>query len=65
MIWNARRGARELFNAYKRLGLTLDDFEGPRYKRIAKLQSLIDERRVDEGLRWIPQPSAEVQLASV
>jgi nucleoside-diphosphate-sugar epimerase len=65
MIWNARRGARELFATYKRLGLTLEDFEGPRYKRIAKLQSLLDERRVDESLRWISQPSAEVQLASV
>ena len=40
---------------------SLDDFEGPRYKRIAKLQSLIDAGRVDEQLRWL---AAEVPVAA-
>ncbi len=65
MIWNARRGARELYKTYTQLGLSLDDFEGPRYKRIAKLQSLIDSGRVDEGLRWLTARSqTEVPVAA-
>jgi nucleoside-diphosphate-sugar epimerase len=65
MIWNAPKGARELFKTYSQLGLSLDDFEGPRYKRIAKLQSLIDSGRVDEQLRWLaPVPSVEVPVAA-
>lgn len=65
LIWNARRGARELLEAYRRFGLSLDDFEGPRYKRIAKLQSLLDDRRLDETLHWITTPATEVRFAAV
>jgi nucleoside-diphosphate-sugar epimerase len=64
LIWDARKGARELYDAYTRIGLTLDDFEGPRYKRIAKIQSLIDSGRIDENLRWLPARTGEVALAS-
>jgi nucleoside-diphosphate-sugar epimerase len=65
LIWNARRGARELFRTYTRLGLSLEDFEGPRYKRIAKLQSLIDSGRVDSRLRWLAAaPAEEVPVAA-
>jgi nucleoside-diphosphate-sugar epimerase len=63
LLWSARAGARELYNTYKSLGLTLEEFEGPRYKRIAKLQSLIDGQRVGSDLRWLPVP-AEVELAA-
>lgn len=54
--WDARKGAQELYAAYQKIGLTLDDFEGARYKRIAHLQKLIDESRVDETLRWRVMP---------
>jgi nucleoside-diphosphate-sugar epimerase len=63
LIWDARAGARELFEAYTRVGLTLDDFEGPRYKRIAKLQRLLDDGRLDERLRWTRSSAAEVEFA--
>jgi nucleoside-diphosphate-sugar epimerase len=63
LIWDAVRGARELFDTYQRYGLTVDDFEGPRYKRIAKLQSLIESGRVDESLRWTSTSSKEAALA--
>ena len=52
LIWDVERGARELYDGYKRIGLTVDDFEGPRYKRIAKIQSLIDGGRLHKNLRW-------------
>ena len=63
LIWDARRGARELYDTYTRYGLSLDDFEGPRYKRIAKLQQLMDDGRIDSSLRWTPARSAEAELA--
>ena len=50
--WNARRGAQELYEAYKRIGLRLEDFEGPKYKRIDHIKYLMSSARLDESLRW-------------
>jgi nucleoside-diphosphate-sugar epimerase len=50
--WNARRGAQQLHEAYKNIGLRLEDFEGPRYKRIDHIKNLISDGRLDETLRW-------------
>jgi nucleoside-diphosphate-sugar epimerase len=50
--WNARKGAEELLAAYQKIGLTLEDFEGERYKRIAHIQKLMRENLLDESLRW-------------
>jgi len=50
--WNACRGAEELYAAYRRAGLVLEDCEGPRFKRIDHLKHLLATRRVDATLRW-------------
>ncbi len=50
--WNAQRGVEELYAAYQKIGLTLDEFEGPRYKRVAHLQQLLSSGRLDKTLRW-------------
>ncbi|WP_250124490.1 SDR family oxidoreductase [Chroococcidiopsis sp. CCMEE 29] len=50
--WNARRGAEELYTAYQKVGLTLEDFEGARYKRITQIKQLLSTDRLDETLRW-------------
>jgi nucleoside-diphosphate-sugar epimerase len=50
--WNARRGAEELYEAYRVGGLVIEDCEGPRFKRIDHLKHLLATRRVDETLRW-------------
>lgn len=50
--WNARKGAEELYAAYQKVGITLDDFEGPRYKRIAHIQKLLNAGNIDDTLRW-------------
>jgi nucleoside-diphosphate-sugar epimerase len=52
--WNARRGAEELYDAYRRGGLVIEDCEGPRFKRIDHLRQLLATRRVDTTLRWRP-----------
>jgi nucleoside-diphosphate-sugar epimerase len=50
--WDARRGARELYSAYKKVSLCVDDFEGPRYKRIDHIQGLLTSGRLKADLRW-------------
>ena len=50
--WNARRGAAELYAAYQKTGLTLEDFEGARYKRIVHIKQLLSADRLDQTLRW-------------
>jgi nucleoside-diphosphate-sugar epimerase len=50
--WTARKGAKELFDAVKQAGLQLEDFEGPRYKRISHIQELLSSGRLDANLRW-------------
>ena len=39
--WNVRRGAEELRAAFIATGIGVDDFEGPRFKRIAHVHELI------------------------
>jgi nucleoside-diphosphate-sugar epimerase len=50
--WDARRGAEELYAAFQRVGLTMEEFEGPRYKRVAHIKHLLDDGLLDEGLHW-------------
>lgn len=50
--WNARRGAEELYAAYQRVGLTLEEFEGSKYQRVAHIQHLLQQDSLDASLRW-------------
>lgn len=50
--WNTRLGVKQLFEAYKKLGLRLEDFEGPRYKRIDYIKKMIEVGLLDNTLRW-------------
>lgn len=50
--WDARHGAVELYEAYKKIGLSLEEFEGPKYKRIDHIKKLLSMKRLDETLRW-------------
>jgi len=52
--WTAVRGAMQLYNKYREVGLALGDFEGPRYQRLAYLKSLMSRGYLDEALRWQP-----------
>jgi nucleoside-diphosphate-sugar epimerase len=49
--WNARLGAKQLCDAYKRVGITLEEFEGPRYRRITSLEISLSSGRLDKTLR--------------
>jgi len=50
--WDAERGAHELIEAYRDVGLTKDDFDSNRYIRIRRLKSLLGEGKLDSDLRW-------------
>jgi len=58
--WNAQKGVAELYTAYQTVGLTLDEFEGERYKRIGHIQKLLREGRLDHDLRWKEQTPSVV-----
>lgn len=59
--WTARRGAEELYEAYLRADLTVEAFEGIQYKRIAHLQHLIDDGKLDgKSLRWQTTEAAPI-----
>ena len=61
--WDAHRGAQQLYDAYRKSGLTLADFEGPRYQRIGHIKMLQAKQMLDSHLRFI-QPSATANKTS-
>jgi nucleoside-diphosphate-sugar epimerase len=50
--WDARRGAAELVDAYRAVGLTAELFEGRRYFRLRQLRHLLDSGALSADLRW-------------
>lgn len=57
--WTVADGVREVYEAIQMEGLNSNDFEGPRYSRIAYLKKLLGDGRVAHDLRWAgPIPDA-------
>jgi nucleoside-diphosphate-sugar epimerase len=50
--WTVRASAEQMFAAYRDAGLTIEDFTGSRFMRIARLKELMAQGRLDEELRW-------------
>lgn len=50
--WTARKGAQELYDAYRAAGLTFEDLENGRYTRISHIQRLLKAGHLDTSLRW-------------
>lgn len=50
--WSAKSGAQELADAYRRVGLTHEDFTGNRFIRLRWLKLLMETGRLDGDLRW-------------
>lgn len=59
-VWDARKGAQELLEAYQKIGLKHEDFEGPRYKRIDHIKMLLRTGRIDSSLRWRMKEAASM-----
>jgi nucleoside-diphosphate-sugar epimerase len=56
--WTARKGAQELYEAYKGVDLQPNEYEGPRYRRLAHIKKLMSEGRLDLNLRWTQPETA-------
>jgi len=50
--WTARKGAQELFDAYRAAGLTREEVESGRYFRIVNIQRLLKSGQLDKSLQW-------------
>lgn len=63
--WDIRRGAKELYEACCEAGLSFEDFEGPRFKRITHIRKLLADGKLDSRLRWTSaQPASSVPATS-
>lgn len=56
--WDARKGAEQLYQAYLKAGITLEDFEGPRYQRIAHIRKLLADGVLERDLRHAQRAAA-------
>jgi nucleoside-diphosphate-sugar epimerase len=50
--WNARKGARQLYEAYRGGGLTFGQVQNGLYTRLSRICMLMSTGRLDEALRW-------------
>lgn len=50
-FWNIETGAEQLLEQYRRFGVTLEEFEGPRLQRIAHIRKLLADGLIDRSLR--------------
>lgn len=50
--WTAKQGAKELYDAYEKHQIILEEFEGPKYKRIDHINQLLAAGDLDSTLRW-------------
>ncbi len=49
--WTVPKGAKQLYEAYKKVGLLVEEFEGSRYRRITHLENSLRSGKVDNTLR--------------
>lgn len=59
--WTARKGAQELYDAYRQVGLTREDLESGRYVRISEIRRLIDAGELNSSLF---HTSGQVEVAT-
>jgi nucleoside-diphosphate-sugar epimerase len=58
--WDVRRGAKQIYESYRQYGLQKDEYEGPRYKRIAQIKQLLTSGELDGSLRFRHVSAASV-----
>jgi nucleoside-diphosphate-sugar epimerase len=60
--WTARRGVEQLYEAFCDSNLSLDEFEGERFKRISHVKKLIRDGELDEDLRRVPERAEAIAV---
>jgi nucleoside-diphosphate-sugar epimerase len=51
--WDARKGVQQCYEAYQQHGVTLEEFEGPHYQRLAQIRSLREDGLIGADLRFV------------
>jgi hypothetical protein len=51
-VWTARKAAEEIYEAILATGLKLEEFEGEKFMRLARLKKHIADGMMDSELRW-------------
>jgi nucleoside-diphosphate-sugar epimerase len=54
--WTAEAGARQLYQAFREIGLSLEEFTGSRYIRLKRIDELIRVGHLNDSLRWQRTP---------
>jgi nucleoside-diphosphate-sugar epimerase len=55
--WTARKGAQELYDAFRTVGLRAEDMQRGCYVRISHIRRLLEAGQLDGQLRWIQKPA--------
>jgi nucleoside-diphosphate-sugar epimerase len=50
--WTARKGAQELYEAYKMMKLRFEDVQNGRFVRMQQIQRLLASKQLDQALHW-------------
>lgn len=56
--WNARAGVMQILEKLGQYGLELEEFEGPRYRRLDHIRELMEAGSLDDTLRWTESVSS-------
>jgi nucleoside-diphosphate-sugar epimerase len=62
--WTARKGAQELYDAYRAAAFTADDFNSGQYFRIHSIRRLLESGQLDASLRWTQSAADENAVLS-
>ena len=58
--WDARRGARQLYDLFKRVDMTQEVFDYRSFTRLKQLEYLIRTRQIDDNFFWRDAAAEEV-----
>jgi nucleoside-diphosphate-sugar epimerase len=61
--WNVRKGAQELYDAYRAAGLRREDMDSGRYIRLKEIQRLLKAGQLDASLHWSSQRAGTAVVA--
>jgi nucleoside-diphosphate-sugar epimerase len=50
--WTPEKGAKQLIQAYKEYGLTVDDLKGNKFIRLNRISQLLKDKKLNNSLRW-------------
>jgi nucleoside-diphosphate-sugar epimerase len=62
--WTARKGAQELYEAYRAARFTSSDMKSGRYLRLHNIRELLEHGQLDSSLHWTRNVSAETVAVS-